>query len=295
MRRTTIKSFVAILLSLFTTACEEPTQIEVLSGEWNFLRRSSTLFLISEVDQYLINPLNDATGSFGIHGDYELDIDQLIYSHQDSLNTNTFFFYGGLPWITTPPQLTIIESEDTITAEFVYYSPSEFDNDIREVYHPESLDFSYLFEDGIFELSMTTFYNDSTSGEVTIGGVIDFQDIQMTALKPETYIQNHSTINSDEIESLTMYESGEICADYYDNYWADTLCGIWSLEGDQLQYSLSNGRQREYIYSMNQDTLILQEPEFCEDEISGGGWIWIAEYPEFISRTCSQNVFYFYR
>jgi len=278
---------------LFT--CEEQNDGLDISGQWKFIRKTTEVYLTSSVDQFVLNPFMDSVGSISIRGKYESDLTQLMAGYEDSLSAHVFFFYSGLPGFTGPHYISIIESDDTVTAEYIYDLRSEYGPDIRETFHPHSIEYSFNQATGIFELPHTVFYSDTGSGEVTIGGSIDYNTVHLSGGKSTLFMEGQSSYNPDEIDTLDFGDDGVLCAYFREQFWIDTLCGEWSLNGNELSYDLSNGRHREYTCSISQDTLILTEAEYCESEPVDENFIWIAEYPESITEECTEETFNFYR
>jgi len=281
-----------VFLSLLT--CDDPEEILDISGRWNFLKKSTSISITSSLEQLAIDISDKPNQYIEIRGKYDADINQLILMSDNSTNSRTFLFYQGVPWQMAPPQLTIIETDDTVTAEFLYHSSDDIDSEIREVFYPTSFEFSFDFTSGTFEISPTIFYSDTGSGEVTIEGLIQFNIIQLTSDQTTNLTELTSAYNSDEIDMLEFMDDGSLCAYFRDGYWADTLCGQWTLAGEQLTYSLSNGHHREYNLTIEKDTIAFTADEICEHDPDGENLLWISESPESIYKVCFGDKFFFY-
>jgi len=283
-----------VVMTIFS-ACDEPKENLDISDQWKFFKRTNNIYVTSNVDQFLLDALFEPEGSISIIGKYDYNLTQMMTWEVDSINTRYFSFYKGAPWMLAPPQLFIIDNGDTIIGEFLYRSIIEDSTDFSETFHPIDISYSFNHETGVFNLPNTTFYSDTGSGEVTIGGLIDYNTVRLNEGQSTLVWKSNSNTNSDDIDTLDFKNDGVICIYFQDKFWADTLCGQWGINGNDLTYDLSNERHREYKCSIVQDTLILREEMECNSEIYGEGLFWFSEYPNSITMECSEEVLYFYR
>jgi len=284
-----------VLILLVLVNCDEPEENIDITGTWKFFKRSTDIFITSDVDQYAILPYLLNGDSISIRGKYNYDLKQLAMWYQDSINAQIYLFYAGAPWIFAPPQLTIFESNDTTIAEFKYDLKSEYGPDLFESFHPTSFEFTFIREEGIFEIPPTIFYSDTGSGEVIISASVNFNSVQLFANQFTLFSKLFSESSPDKIDTIQIQNDGSICITFSDRNWTDSLCGEWTLSDKHLVYDLSNERHGEYDVNVDRDTLVLSTGETYEYDPLFENWLWISEYPESITEYAIFKREYYYR
>lgn len=252
--RTALAAFAALLTF---TACDSGGSDDALVGTWTLTGAAEQLVVTSTTTQTLPDLTAEPTGTIEVTG-ARTDRFSIVDAAFEFGSRRTLIFLDDNPRTATILELTRVESDGPVGA-FVAYFASDDQAFIREG------EFEPFVRTGAV-ISVPTFSVDGGAGTVSIGGALTFPPVSLPAGEPSQIQRVGGGPDIEGTLRFTFSEDGTFRASASDGDAFESTVGTWSVSGDQVTVSGSDGLPITFSFEVQGGALRLS----TRDEALGG-------------------------